>query len=69
MWSDIPTIELPEDMAQFEELFARKKRSVGGSCDSIAQSMITRAAKVTSHAHIDPPSLIDAILLGCHCIG
>lgn len=69
VWSDIPTIELPEDMAQFEELFARKKKSVGGSCDSIAQSMITRAPKVTSHAHIAPPSLIAAILLGRHGIG
>ena len=66
MWTDIPTVELPEDMAQFEELFARKKKSVGGSCDSIAQSMITRAPKVTSHTHVAPPLFLAA---GCHSIG
>lgn len=45
-------VELPEDMGQFEELFAKKRKSTGGSCDSIAQSLVTRAPKVTSHAHI-----------------
>ena len=44
-------VELPEDMGQFEELFAKKRKSTGGSCGSIAQSMVTRAPKVTSDTH------------------
>ena len=55
VWSDVPIVELPEDMGQFEELFAKKKKSTGGSRDSIAQSMVTRTPKVTSHAHIYQP--------------
>lgn len=66
MWSDIPVVELPEDMTEFEELFARKKKTVGGPSGSVAQSMLTRAPKVTSHS--PSPTLTDVlyVIAGCY---
>lgn len=40
-------MSLPEDMTQFEELFGRKVQSDSGSRDSIAQSIASRAPKVS----------------------
>ena len=51
VWSDVPVVDLPEDMGLFEELFSKKRKSTGETHSSIAQSLVTRAPKVTSHAH------------------
>ena len=48
VWSDVPQVTLPDDMTQFEELFAKRNVTTTGSHDSIAESMAGRASKVVT---------------------
>jgi len=48
----VPHVTLPDDMTQFEELFAKRNVATAGSHDSVAESMAGRASKVTT-----PPTI------------